>query len=146
MKIKKQTYPPVNMGISLMLVTFLVLCMMIFAVLSVSSALKDYQYSQKNAQRTSAYYDANNTAEEILAALYEKVPAKASDGLSIQGIPISVTESILEYTVPISDAESLYVVLEKPSFGKPEYTILTWKQIPTQGWTGSQTLPVLGSD
>lgn len=129
--IKKRTYPPVSMGISLILVTFIILCMVILSILSLSGAWKDYQYSEKNAQRTSAYYEANNTAEEILADLYKNPPKDTSD---------------IEYLVPISDSESLQVILKVISCEKPEYIVASWKQISTKVWNGDQTLPVLGSN
>ena len=131
-QIKKRSYPPFNMGISLMLVTFLVLCMVIFAALSLSGALKDYRYSKQNALRTSAYYEANNKAEVILAELYENPPKDQS-------------ENRLEYLIPIDEDEGLQVVLDVISFDKPEYQIVTWKQISTKEWSGSDTLPVLES-
>jgi len=40
-RLKKQTHIPVNMGISLMLTVFIILCMILFSVLSLSGALKD---------------------------------------------------------------------------------------------------------
>ena len=51
---KKHVLPPVNIGTSFMLVTFIILCMVIFSVLSLSSAIKNQTYSQKNADRVTA--------------------------------------------------------------------------------------------
>jgi len=132
-RLKKQTHIPVNMGISLMLTVFIILCMILFSVLSLSGALKDLQYSQKNALRTSAYYEACNTAEKMIADLYEN-PLEKDEG------------SHIEFADPISDSENLLVVLEVMSREEPEYKILTWKQISTKEWNTDQTLPVLGSD
>ena len=99
MKTKKNSHPPINIGTSFLLVIFIVLCMVIFAALSLSSALKDYEYSKKSAQRTNAYYEACNQAEEIFAQIVQ------SDS----------TEEKIEYTVPIDEDEILHVVLLRQS-------------------------------
>ena len=121
MKTKKIAYPPIQIGTSFMLVIFLTLCMVIFAVLSLSSAVKDYNYSQKNAARTTAYYEACNAAE-----------------------PPTKNETI-SYTVPIDEDELLQVVLTTQPQGEKPYTITSWQQLSTSEWTGDQTLPVLKS-
>ena len=135
-QVKKHTYPPINMGISLLLVTFLVLSMVVFAVLSVSGALKDYHYSQETAERTAAYYEACNKAVEIL----EDFSFESSEDVRA------------EFLIPVGDSQGLQVVLERSADfasdneSESDYKIVTWKWISTKDWIGSSTLPVLGSD
>ena len=131
MKTRKFSYPPIHVGVSLLLVVFLVLCMVIFSVLSLSGALKDYKYSEKNAIRTTEYYEANNLAEEKLAEIGRSMSADAA--------------GTIEFTVPINESKLLLVILEVHPGETPGYQILTWKQISTADWTGDQTLPVLGT-
>ena len=129
MSIKKDSHPPLNPGISFLLVIFVILCMVIFSALSLSSALKDYEYSKKNALRTTAYYEACNQAEEIRAQI-------EADGF---------TEEIIEYKVPIDDNEVLHVVLVYQPDNQSAYQIQSWTQEAATQWNGSQILPVLGS-
>lgn len=137
MKTKKQSYPPLQIGTSFMLVIFIILCMVVFAVLSLSTAQKDYEYSQKNAIRTTEFYEANNLAEEQLAEIDSQLHHEASE---------TDYGDTVEYTVPINDNETLQVVLALHPHSVPRYTILTWKKISTENWTGDQSLPVLGSE
>ena len=131
-KAKKTSYSPINMGISLMLVVFIVLCMVVFSVLSLSTALKDYRYSKTNAENTTEYYAACNQAELKLAQI--------KDNLSTYD-----ENEIIEYVVPINDSKSLQVVIElHPS--ENSYTIKTWKSISTITWEGDDTISVLGSE
>lgn len=130
MKSQKTSYPPINMGTSFLLVIFIILCMVIFAVLSLSGALKDYEYSKYNAARTSAYYDACNEAEEIRA----KIEAQES------------SETIIEYSVPVNENEVLHVILERPGSTISSYKIKLWKLESIARWESRQTLPVLGND
>ena len=132
MKQKKFTYPPLQIGTSFMLLVFIILCMVTFAVLSLSNSMKDYEYSKKNAERTTAFYEANNLAEEKLAEI---------DQALMNG---EVSEETVEFSVPMNDSESLEIVLETHPGQNPRYSIVTWKQISSQEWSGDQTLPVLG--
>ena len=130
METKKTSYPPINIGTSFLLVIFIILCMVIFAVLSLSGALKDYEYSSQNAERTAAYYEACNQAEEIRA----QIEAEGS------------TQDIIEYSVPIDEDEVLQVVLSRQEGSSHQYKIKSWTQESTANWESTQTLPVLGSD
>ena len=58
--------PFVNVGSSLLLVIFLLLCLITFATLSFSSAQSDESFSQRIAQRKTDYYEACNQAERLL--------------------------------------------------------------------------------
>ena len=130
MKEKKASYPPINIGTSFMLVIFILLCMVIFAVLSLSSSLKDYDYSQQKADRTKAYYKACNEAEEI----YAKIETEDH------------TEDSIQYSVPITENKHIQVTLKRRSDAENTYDIHSWLQISTQEWTADHTLPVLGSN
>lgn len=131
---KKHVLPPVNIGTSFMLVTFIILCMIIFSVLSLSSAFKDQTYSQKNADRVTADYAASNQAERILA--------KTIQNELKQEHP----QPVVSYVVPIDDNEALQVVLTLETEPSVRYTVTTWKHISTTEWEGNQNLSVLGSD
>ena len=134
MKNKKFSYPPLQIGTSFMLLIFIILSMVTFAVLSLSSSMKDYEYSQKAAQQTSEYYAACNKAEEKLAQINHELKNNG------------ITKNIIEFTVPINDSASLQIVLKADPHKNPGYSIITWKQISAQEWSGDQSLPVLGGE
>lgn len=66
---KKNKFPLTNIGTVSLLMIFIVLCMVTFAALSLSSAAGDARSGQKIAEHSSGYYAASNEAEEILASL-----------------------------------------------------------------------------
>lgn len=74
MKDKQQSYF-VNIGSSSLLVIFLILCLVTFAILSLSSAKSDYTFSERLAEHKKTYYEASAKAEDIVdeidAILYE---------------------------------------------------------------------------
>ena len=131
MKIKKESYPPIIIGISFMLVVFITLSMVVFAVLSFSTAKKDFEYSQMNAEHTTSYYNACNLAEEEFYKLMQKMD-NYSDG------------DIFEICIEMNEIQSLKVsaVIEPSS---NNYTINSWNIISTKDWNGDNTLSVIGS-
>ena len=63
---KKTSRPLLTTGTSTLLLIFVSLCLLTFAVLSFLSARADQNLSRKTAERTSAYYEACNQAEDRL--------------------------------------------------------------------------------
>ena len=59
----------VNSGISLFLVLLIIMCLVSFASLSLTSAMADMRLSDKYAQQVEWYYGARNEAQKDLAAL-----------------------------------------------------------------------------
>ena len=76
---RKKKRMGLNIGTSSILLVFVLLCMVTFAALSYVSANADYKLSRSLADRTSAYYDAVNSAEEALALLDEQLAQLAAD-------------------------------------------------------------------
>lgn len=153
----KRKYPTINIGSSSMLVVFIILCLVTFSVLSVASANNDRKYSEKIADRTTAYYKASNKAEELLSQIdnklkqvYEQYNAEylsqVPDVLtSIDGIDTSDFPSV-SFSVPINDTQTLSVSLlvqtpEKE--GDTFYTITSWKEISTEVWNGDEPMNLM---
>ena len=61
---EKKSVPFLSIGSSSLLVVFLVLCLVIFAMLTLTGAQSDYRLSRQLADRRTAYYAACNQAEE----------------------------------------------------------------------------------
>jgi len=60
MKDRKTPAPMTNIGIASLLVIFLVLCLVVFAALSLSTATNDYKQSLKQAQHVTEYYEGES--------------------------------------------------------------------------------------
>lgn len=169
METKKKSAPFVNIGSSLLLVIFLVLCLVTFATLSLSSAQSDYNFSKKLADRKTDYYRAGNTAErildqidEVLAHTYEESAASYYSTAKQRLLDLSFTESeenttleinfnaelpTVAYTVPVNEKQALSVILELPPVSKDNdgyYRIKQWKIISTEEWNGDNTLQLIG--
>ena len=126
MKLKRELYPGFQMGTSLLLVLLTTLCLIVFASLSLSSAMRDYEYSKKVAEKTTDFYSADSKANEVL-----------------KGLVVSGELGRHSYSVPINDERQLSVTVE---LTEDSYLILEWKEVSSKDWEGNTTLPVLGSN
>ena len=126
MKSKRSLYPGFQIGTSLLLVVLMALCLLVFSALSLSSAMRDYEYSSKLAVKTKEYYEANSKANQELKNLIDT---------NVQG-----THS---FEIPMNDTRSLSVslVIEDDS-----YHIIKWKEVSSETWENDDKLPVLGSE
>lgn len=64
MRSKRPQAPAAGIGIASLLVIFIVLCLVVFATLSLSTAMNDHRQSQKMADHVTEYYD-NYNAEQL---------------------------------------------------------------------------------
>lgn len=124
---KKSAFSAV--GISSLLVIFAVLCLTVFALLSVSTVQAQQRLAEKSRAAVTGYYHADREAEEILARL------RGGE------CPENVTQNgdVFTYTCRISDTQALAVCV-KVSGGA--YTVLQWQTVSTVHWDAEDQLPV----
>lgn len=164
-KDNKRSYPGIQIGTSFMLIVFVILCLVVFATLSLSGSLRDYEYSRKAAQKTTDYYNACSSAEETIGEIDavlqdakrdaqsdEDYLKNAVENLSqLQGIEVESENetTTISFEEEINDTQKLLVSLkleEEMSTDDGLYRIVTWKESPAKSWEEKTTLPVLGSD
>ena len=173
METNKKSTPFVNIGSSSLLVIFLILCLVTFATLSLSSAQSDYKFSQKLADRRTDYYAASNQAEEVLnsidtvlAQTYEESPgtyfseaqnrlsslsfenSSAEDGAEPSALELNFSTEApsIAYQVPIDEKQALSVILEltpADQISDGFYRIRQWKVVSTEEWDGDDTLQLI---
>lgn len=119
--------PPTTGGASLLTV-FAVLCLTIFALLSLSTVRAHSALSDASAKAVENYYAADAQAQEILARLrFGEKP----DGVTVDG-------TVCFWTVPISDTQELWAEADVRS--TDDYTILRWQAVSTGEWDFDDSL------
>ena len=136
---KKTSRPLLTAGTSTLLLIFLSLCLLTFAVLSLLSARADRNLSRKTADRTTAYYEACNQAENRIGeidGILEKI-WKNTEGKEMYFQEIEIHFEDAENSVPLADTQVLAVslTLRYPEAGGTFYTVTTWKTVNTADWT-----------
>lgn len=146
---KRGSYPGIQIGTSYLLVIFVILCLVTFATLSLSSAKRDQSYSQQLASRETAYCEANAKAAQIMAQIDDAF-AKEDPVFAIRQIEGVTAEEDgenldISYVVPVTDSQNLEVeILADPVKGTQK--VVKWKESSSEKWEEKSTLPVLGSD
>ena len=128
MKRKKREFS-LNVGISSILYIFIILCLVSFAILSLSSAMSDYKLSKRVATNTAEYYDACNEAEDLLSTFDKTLSALYNTGISRTGY-YEKTGKTKSFAIPVNDIQTLEVeinILYPDSPGEEFYEITSWK-------------------
>lgn len=130
---KQETFSPAAVGGSSLLVIFAVLCLTVFALLSLSSVQAERRLADAATQSVVDYYQADLRAEEIFARL--------RDGEQIAGI--EENDGKYQFEVPISGRQTLAVVLARQG---DTWTVLRWQAVTVEEalneslnvWKGSE--------
>ena len=122
----------VCIGLPPILLIFVVLCLVAFGVLSLVSANADQKLSQKVLDRSTAYYEACNQAEEMLCDVDKRLHTAYQSSHSTEEYVQMISVIPGHYTYPVSDIQYLDVVLSYPMPNNDAdalYEILSWKVV-----------------
>ena len=100
-----------NIGSASILLVFVILCLVSFAVLSIVSANADSKLSTRVLERTTAYYNACNQAEQSLAGM-DKTLRRMYESSDSKEAYFAAVGHGKSYVIPISDLQSLQVTIE----------------------------------
>ncbi len=151
-------------GISLMILIFLSLCLITFSLLSLSGATADETLSQKAADRTTEYYAAVTSANDILAeidaalARYLKAAESGEEAAERENTYLEACASIsdtvpeaswkdgkITFSVPVNEDQVLQAGLTV-TYPQNEddtlYRITAWETVNTREWTADKSMDV----
>ncbi len=129
MKKKKLSFT--NVGASSILTIFAVLCFIVFALLSLSTATANHKLAIKSVDAVTSYYEADTEAEHILAQIRQ---GEVPDGVSRDG-------NTYTYACPIDENQQLSVEVAFETEGG-DYQIRKWKKEYIGEWETDDTIEV----
>lgn len=130
----------ISTGTTSIVLIFVMLSLLTFAVLSLVSAQANLRLSRKSAERTTAYYEAENAANDILAGL---IRAAREDPASLQEDG-RVQDGLARYEVPLGEDQVLAVEAVLPVDGQ-ELEITRWQAVSRYDWSADEPLDLLGT-
>lgn len=101
----------INIGSSSIMLIFVILCLISFAVLSIVSAHADSKLTRKVLERTTAYYEACNNAEAALAGVDNTLQNIYASSENEEAYFKTVGHN-KSYAITISDLQTLQVTIE----------------------------------
>lgn len=149
-------------GFSTILLSFVMICVITFAVLSAVTSYADYKLSKQVADKTAAYYEAQvracQTLDEIDAVLLESYEAAKAAGSSTYyalleqrlkpygTLTATDTAYTLSFAEPVTDKQQLCIKLllnDPQTDDAPFYNILEWKSVYEQALPEEQPMQLL---
>ena len=126
----------VSGAVSLVMI-FCVLCLVVFTVLTLSTAVRERQLSELTAERAGAYYEADAKAVETVAALrrgetFPEVRITPEDGATLA-----------EFAIPAGGDQSLEVAVRLTD---TDCEILRWQTVYTGSWEVDDRIEVWGGN
>lgn len=121
----------VNVGSSSILLIFVILCLISFATLSIVSANADAKLSSRVAERTAAYYEACNQAQENIASIDRTLASVYANSFDEDEYFMAVGHK-KTCIVAISDLQTLTVTLDilyPRQEGDPFYRVTSWQVV-----------------
>lgn len=125
---KRFSMPPL-IGASSLLTIFAVLCLTVFALLSISTVNAHQRLRESASQAVTEYYRADCMAEEILAHLRS---GECPDG-------VTERDGIFSYVCAVSDTQALVVEV---AVNGEDYTVLRWQAVSTADWEADDRILV----
>ncbi|MBE6617004.1 MAG: hypothetical protein E7627_03525 [Ruminococcaceae bacterium] len=128
MKKERRSFPLI--GASSLIVIFAVVCLTVFAMLSLNTTLAGERLSQKNADSTVEYYKAEAAAQEILAKIRaDETPSE-----------VQRAGNVYTYSCKVSEGKELFVNVTVNS--ADDYNINIWQVRWTDDWTPDDSINV----
>jgi hypothetical protein len=157
-----------HFGFSTILISFVMICIVTFCALALLTANADYKLSRKVADRTSAYYEAEESAFETLVQLdslltgcyadtfskrdYEKNARASAEQYAAEHPDITVSTddgTTLAWEIPFGDSQTLAVSLTvsyPPENDGSCYTLDEWRTTSAVPESETQTLDLIGKE
>ena len=156
----------VNIGSSSLLMVFLVLGLVVFAILSLSTAKSDSAFAEKQAAHRSEYYEACNTAEDIVADvsramngetvgtarsdIQEYLTSYRHDDIALTpGTDEESAAPILTFSVPINESQELSVELALDFTSRmieDNVRRTKWQVVSTDEWESDDSVQLISID
>ncbi len=140
----------IGVGAASILIIFVLLCLTTFATLSFVSARADLRLSQRAADTTAAYYEADGEACALFCALTGAAKTAAAPEPLAAALPGLLGDRLffseqdadalaLGYRVAIDEVRAIEVTLRFAFLdGQPSCAVEGWRIVQTGGWAGEE--------
>lgn len=125
----KSGTPVPSVGAGSLLTIFAVLCLTVFALLSVATAQANGRLGESGRQAVMDYYAADSAAQRILAQIRR---GELPEGVEEQ-------DGVYRFSCPIGEDQQLCVEV---ALTGTDYTVLRWQAQPVGPWQNEDRIPV----
>ena len=141
----------VNIGVSSLILIFIVLCMATFGLLSLSSAQGDLMLASRNAEAVTGYYEADNKGQQWLKAVDQVLMEEMGKGRDSTQCSLEIKDRLGELydreaglittDIPMDRGQSLHIELVLMC-GEKRYEIKSWYVYSSEEYEIDNSMPV----
>lgn len=125
-----------NMGTPTLILIFMILCLVTFGMLSLSTAKSEWNLAQRNADSVTEYYRADKEGEAFYQmVLQSSLSGKPGDNYDSQ-------TGIISTQIPMKRSQSLSIELHVSPEQSGKIEVAQWKVIQTEDYEIDHSLPV----
>jgi hypothetical protein len=139
---KKKASFGTTMGVSSIIAILVILVLVVFSALSITTSKADLGLSQKTSNGVIAYYEADSAAEDKVAEVANTIKDGPDWQAKLSKDVFTTTSTsdgtLVAYTVPIDDNRNLNVRLKVDDSG--EITRDLWQVVPAREWVPDNNL------
>ncbi|QIB68503.1 hypothetical protein Ami103574_03850 [Aminipila butyrica] len=133
MESKKDNKQRIQIGVSSLVLIFTVLCLVVFATLSLASAKADYRLAEKNEQSVQAYYKVDGEGEKLKRQVDRKLEELAQQAGSSAQFQELVKESFPEAFDQETDCINYALDTDTEQFLSIQLQLKSFEEIGTGG-------------
>lgn len=141
-----------NIGSSSLILIFIVMCLVTFGMLSLTSAKSDLSLANRNADAVTEYYRADTEGEAFYRMVAEEVKAACANAAGHEERLALLEEALGEYyrdgaavtEVAMERAQALHIELEPDLDGEGSVRVGKWNVIQTEDYEIDDSMPVWG--
>lgn len=135
----KNKYPLTNIGVISLMMIFIVLTMIVFSTLTLTTSINHANQTKQYAEHIQEYYQASNEAEEKVSLIEGALHSKDYyNVLKQEGIEIK--NDTYSFSTEINDKQSLVVTIK---ITYPTYKITQWQTVYTSEWEADNSVTLL---
>jgi hypothetical protein len=138
---KKKASFGTTMGVSSIIAILVILVLVVFSALSITTSKADLKLSQKTSAGVIAYYEADATAVDMMAEVADVIkdgPGWQSKLPDAYDITTGEDATLITYTVPVDNNRNLNVRLSLNGDGKLYREL--WQVVPAREWVPDNNL------
>ncbi|MBC5706747.1 short-chain dehydrogenase [Hungatella sp. L12] len=141
-----------NIGSSSLILIFIVMCLVTFGMLSLTSAKSDLSLANRNADAVTEYYRADTEGEAFYRMVAGEVKAACTNASGHEERLALLEKALGEYyrggaavtEVAMERAQALHIELEPDLDGEGSVRVAKWNVIQTEDYEIDDSMPVWG--
>lgn len=141
-----------NIGTPTLILIFMILCLVTFGMLSLSTAKSEWNLAQRNADSVTEYYRADKEGEAFYQMVRQAVDHAQKEDVDLQAFQNTLLKELGDYydsetgtistQIPMKRSQSLSIKLSPLPDKLGKIGISQWKVIQTEEYEIDHSLPV----